>query len=74
MRQPPRQAGESARTVVVALAANLGIALAKLAAAMSAGAAGWAPWTYGTGTNPGCDYYIMPGDPTLALLGTGPTD
>jgi len=37
MRQPPRQAGESARTVVVALAANLGIALAKLAAAIISG-------------------------------------
>lgn len=37
MRQPPRQAGESATTVVVALAANLGIALAKLAAAIISG-------------------------------------
>ena len=37
MRQPPPQAGESATTVVVALAANLGIALAKLAAAIISG-------------------------------------
>ena len=37
MRQPPRQAGESATTVVVALLANLGIALAKLAAAIISG-------------------------------------
>jgi cation diffusion facilitator family transporter len=37
MRQPPRQAGESATTVVVALLANLGIALAKLAAALISG-------------------------------------
>ena len=37
MRQRPPQAGESATTVVVALAANLGIALAKLAAAIISG-------------------------------------
>ena len=37
MRQPPPQAGESATTVVVALLANLGIAIAKLAAAIISG-------------------------------------
>jgi len=37
MAQPPPQAGESATTVVVALLANLGIAAAKLAAAIISG-------------------------------------
>jgi len=37
MQRPPRQTGESATTVMVALAANLGIAVAKLAAAIISG-------------------------------------
>ena len=44
---------------------------AKFDAAVSAGAAGWVPWTYGTGTNNACDYYIMPGDPVLGVLARG---
>ena len=43
---------------------------AKLDAAMSAGVAGWLPWTFGSGSNTSCDYYILPGDPTLGVLGT----
>jgi endo-1,4-beta-mannosidase len=43
---------------------------AKLDAAMSAGVAGWIPWTYGTGTDDSCDYYILPGDPVLGVLAT----
>ncbi|MGP8208145.1 MAG: cellulase family glycosylhydrolase [Acidimicrobiales bacterium] len=43
---------------------------AKLTAAFSAGVAGWLPWTYGTGTNTACDYYILPADPALDLLAT----
>ncbi|MGP8207404.1 MAG: hypothetical protein ACLQVK_15350 [Acidimicrobiales bacterium] len=45
---------------------------AKLDAAVSAGVAGWVPWTYGTGTNNACDYYIMPGDPVLGVLARVP--
>jgi mannan endo-1,4-beta-mannosidase len=45
---------------------------AKLTAAMSAGVAGWLPWTYGTGTNTSCDYYIMAGDPALSTWAGGP--
>jgi hypothetical protein len=41
---------------------------AKLDAALSAGVAGWAPWTYGTGTSNGCDDYILASDPLLGVL------
>ena len=41
---------------------------AKLHAALSAGAAGWVPWTYGAGTNNGCDDYILAGDPVMSIL------
>ena len=44
---------------------------AKLDAAMSAGVAGWVPWSYGSGTK-SCDYYILAGDPVLAVLSTAP--
>jgi mannan endo-1,4-beta-mannosidase len=46
---------------------------AKLNAAVAAGVAGWLPWTFGEGTNSACDYYILPGDPTLSVLGTVPS-
>lgn len=44
---------------------------AKLDAAISAGVAGWVPWTYGTGTK-SCDYYILAGDPVFAVLAKAP--
>ena len=37
---------------------------------MAGGVAGWAAWSYGTGTK-SCDYYILPGDPVMGLVGSG---